>query len=83
MSGVGSGQGGIEFMSKLKGRPVGILFPFVELGWVSTGVAIESKLDTKDMKVGLLAIMVKGDSPSTPRLDPKISRFIAFVVAVG
>ena len=43
-------------------------------------MAIESKLDTKDMKVGLLAIMVKGDSPSMPVLDPKISKFIVLVV---
>lgn len=46
-------------------------------------MAIESKLDAKDMKVGLLAIMVKGDSPSTPVLDPKISKFIVLVVAGG
>jgi hypothetical protein len=47
-------------------------------------VVIVSKLDAKDMNMGLLAIIVNGESAATPVLAlPKRSRFIALVVAVG
>lgn len=73
------------FMSKLNDCPLDLPpFPFPRFDELSGGEDMVSKLEAKDMNIGLLAIIVNGEPEADSGLEPlKRSRFIALEVAVG